>query len=87
MCIRDSLNDYLAGCLIDTDLVHALSLEFQLDARLAERDVYKRQHGNHVNAWILSHPHQDHAGAFNQIYASPDGITIDAVYDLSLIHI
>ena len=38
-------------------------------------------HGNHVNAWILSHPHQDHAGAFNQIYAAPDGITIDAVYD------
>lgn len=23
-------------------------------------------HGNHVNAWILSHPHQDHAGAFNR---------------------
>ena len=43
--------------------------------------MYKRQHGNHVNAWILSHPHQDHAGAFNQIYASPDGITIDAIYD------
>ena len=38
-------------------------------------------HGNQVNAWILSHPHQDHAGAFNQIYAAPDGITIDAVYD------
>ena len=38
-------------------------------------------HGNHVNAWILSHPHQDHAGAFNQIYAAPDGITIDAIYD------
>ena len=31
------LNDYHAGCLVDTDLVHALSLEFQLDARLAER--------------------------------------------------
>ena len=30
----------------------------------------------------FSHIHiEDHAGAFNQIYAAPDGITIDAVYD------
>lgn len=38
-------------------------------------------HGNHVNAWIISHPHRDHAGAFNVIYADPQGITIDAIYD------
>ncbi len=50
------------------------------DNAAAVREVIAA-HGNHVNAWILSHPHQDHAGAFNQIYASPDGITIDAVYD------
>lgn len=39
------------------------------------------EHGNYVNAWILSHPHQDHAGAFNEIYANPDGITIGTIYD------
>lgn len=38
-------------------------------------------HGSHVNAWIISHPHKDHAGAFNAIYADPQGITIDAIYD------
>lgn len=39
------------------------------------------EHGNHVDAWIISHPHKDHAGAFNAIYADPDGITIDTIYD------
>lgn len=39
------------------------------------------EHGNRVDAWIISHPHKDHAGAFNAIYAKPDGITIDAIYD------
>lgn len=38
-------------------------------------------HGNHVDAWIISHPHRDHAGAFNAIYADPRGITIEAIYD------
>lgn len=46
----------------------------------ALREVIAR-HGNHVDAWILSHPHKDHAGAFNEIYANPEGITIDAIYD------
>lgn len=38
-------------------------------------------HGNVVDAWIISHPHQDHAGAFNQIYTNPGDITIRAIYD------
>lgn len=36
---------------------------------------------NHVDLWILSHPHQDHIGAFNKIYENPEGITIDKIYD------
>ena len=27
-----------------------------------------RMYGNHVDAWILTHPHSDHIGAFNEIY-------------------
>ena len=38
-------------------------------------------HGNVVDAWILTHPHQDHAGAFNAIYANPGDITIRRIYD------
>lgn len=38
-------------------------------------------HDNHVNAWIISHPHRDHAGAFNTIYSDLQGITIDTIYD------
>ncbi|MGN0152010.1 MAG: ComEC/Rec2 family competence protein [Wujia sp.] len=41
------------------------------------------EHNNHVDAWIITHPHQDHAGAFNTIYADMRGITIDTIYDNS----
>lgn len=44
------------------------------------RDVIAK-HDNHVDAWIISHMHSDHVGAFNVIYADPQGITIDAIYD------
>lgn len=40
-------------------------------------------HNNHVDAWIISHPHRDHAGAFNMIYGDLQGITIDTIYDNS----
>lgn len=46
----------------------------------AVRDVIQR-HGNVVDAWILSHPHQDHAGAFNAIYENPEDIAIRQIYD------
>jgi beta-lactamase superfamily II metal-dependent hydrolase len=39
------------------------------------------RYGNQVDAWIITHPHQDHAGAFNEIFADPQGITVKAVYD------
>ncbi len=38
-------------------------------------------HGNEVDAWVITHPHQDHAGAFNAILANPDGIVIHQIYD------
>lgn len=56
-----------------------------IDGGWAENEAEVRKviakHDNHVDAWIISHPHRDHAGAFNAIYANPDGITIDAIYD------
>jgi beta-lactamase superfamily II metal-dependent hydrolase len=38
-------------------------------------------HGNKVDAWIISHPHQDHAGAFNAIMRDPGDITVGNIYD------
>lgn len=43
------------------------------------REIIKSS-GGHVSAWILSHPHQDHIGAFSRIYANPGDIKIDKVY-------
>ncbi len=39
-----------------------------------------KKYGNKVDAWILSHYHKDHVDAFNEIYADPQGITIDQIY-------
>lgn len=38
------------------------------------------ENGGKVDAWILTHPHPDHIGAFNVIYADPQGIEINKVY-------
>ena len=43
------------------------------------RDVISK-HNNHVDAWIITHHHPDHIGAFNEIYANPNGVTIDKIY-------
>ena len=40
--------------------------------------------GGHVNAWILTHPHQDHIGAFNLLYTELDDITIDKIYTVDM---
>lgn len=40
--------------------------------------------GNHVDTWILTHPHKDHIGAFNVIYPDPQGITIDRILTIDL---
>ncbi len=41
-----------------------------------------KQHNYHVDAWIITHPHPDHAGAFNAILSTyPDtNVTIDHIY-------
>ncbi|WP_187774890.1 MBL fold metallo-hydrolase [Pedobacter sp. BS3] len=36
--------------------------------------------GGKVEAWFLSHPHQDHAGAFNEILKNLQGIEIKNIY-------
>lgn len=36
--------------------------------------------GGTVDAWILTHPHPDHIGAFNEIYPDLDGIEIRQIY-------
>lgn len=38
------------------------------------------QYGNHVDAWILTHPDSDHITAFLDIYSDPQGITFGKIY-------
>ena len=34
----------------------------------------------HVDAWLFTHPHQDHIGAFCDIFKKTVGITVDKIY-------
>lgn len=36
--------------------------------------------GGVVDAWIITHYHQDHVDSFNKIFADPQGITIKTIY-------
>lgn len=40
--------------------------------------------GNHVDAWIISHPHPDHVGAFNAIYADLRDIEVERIITIEL---
>lgn len=55
-----------------------------IDGGWTENAVYVRkiinELGGHVDAWFITHFHNDHADAFSEIFADPQGITIDAVY-------
>lgn len=42
------------------------------------------ENGGVVDAWIITHPHPDHTGAFNVIYPDPKGIEIKEVYTIDL---
>lgn len=43
-----------------------------------------KKHNNHVYAWIITHPHPDHAGAFNQVMKTnkKKRIKIDKIYSV-----
>ena len=41
-------------------------------------------HGSHVDAWILTHPHQDHISAFLNLYEHGYDFTVDKIYAIDL---
>ena len=42
------------------------------------------QHNSHVDAWIITHPHQDHVSAFNNLMNSNLGFDIGTIYTIDL---
>lgn len=52
---------------------------FDVDSEQVLRQI--RKHHNHVDAWILTHTHPDHVGAFNAIMSDPSGRPdVDHIY-------
>ena len=52
------------------------------DAASVREAVYDA--GGHIDAWIITHPHQDHVGAFNLLYTELDDITVDKIYTVDM---
>lgn len=49
------------------------------DAEIVWGEILK--HKRHIDAWIVTHPHADHAGAFNNLMQSPPlDFKIDKIY-------
>lgn len=47
------------------------------------RNIIKEK-GNVVDAWIITHPHPDHVGAFNEIFKDKQGIKIKKIYTIKM---
>lgn len=51
-------------------------------------DVFVRSvielYGGEVDAWILTHPHQDHIGAFHAIYSDLQDVTVKEIYTVKM---
>lgn len=43
-----------------------------------------KEHGNRVYAWVITHPHPDHTGAFNVIMLEDNAILVDDIYVTNL---
>ena len=52
------------------------------DADLVRKII--TENGGHVDAWFLTHPHEDHIGAFCAIYEDLRNISIDKVYTIKM---
>lgn len=59
-----------------------------IDGGTKENADYVRQvlseEGNNIDVWILTHAHEDHMGAFIEIFKSPGSITINKVYTIDI---
>lgn len=52
------------------------------DAANVQKIIKKK--GNVVDAWIITHPHPDHVGAFNHIYGKKNGIKVKKIYTIKM---
>lgn len=55
---------------------------YEVDEEYVRRIIYQK--GNRVDAWILTHFHPDHIGAFCKIYENPQNINIKKIYTVDM---
>ena len=64
----------------DIDIVRNRDLRINFFANATFLKSKILEFGGHVDAWFISHPHEDHYGAFLSILDNPEGVTIGMVY-------
>lgn len=90
--IPDLSTEYLVTQYPDATGVQAMFYTIEnedvfliIDGGWSENEAAVREviaaHGNEVDAWIITHPHKDHAGAFNAIMKNPGDIVVHQIYD------
>lgn len=52
------------------------------NAEKVKEIIYEK--GGHVSAWFLTHPHEDHIGAFCELYGNLGNIRVDKVYAVNM---
>ena len=59
-----------------------------VDGGYAQNADYVRsvieENGNKVDAWIITHPHPDHVGAFNTIWENPGDLEVADLYTIEM---
>lgn len=59
-----------------------------IDGGTKDYEAYVRQvlaqEGNMVDTWIITHPHEDHIGAFIEIMKNPGDISVSKIYTIDI---
>lgn len=71
----------MMGCVVQTTDKKTIVIDGGTWADGVQLDAFLKENANgHVDAWIFTHPHQDHLGAFYRIFQENRAITVDKIY-------
>ena len=72
--------DRMMGYIVRTRNGKTIVIDGGMNKDADNLKEYLNKYNNHVDCWLITHPHMDHAGAFINIIDNDDNIKIDNVY-------
>lgn len=77
--LSSKTQDGMMGYIIRTNNGKTIVIDSGLKEEADKLEQYIQMYGNKVDYWFLTHPHEDHVGAFIEIVENTD-IQIDNIY-------